>query len=83
MDFDHEAALRHTYSKFGFAIKDYRDYRALRLDLFDEPTPRVTKDGFVACCRDSGYHILRGEEILAAEERRRQEAEKNAENAGG
>lgn len=38
----------------------------LRLDLYKEPVPVLTKDGAVVCCRSVEYDLLKSEGLLAA-----------------
>lgn len=64
-DFGHEEMLRHFYGKFGFEITNYPNERHLHLDLFDEKTPTLEKDGITACCRSAGYQLLKSEAMLA------------------
>lgn len=65
-DFDHEAKLRHFYTKFGFEITDRPDKRLLHLSLYDKECLSLKKDGHLVCCRNSSHAILESEALLAS-----------------
>ena len=63
-DFDHEDMLRHTYSKFGFEIKDRSDYRWLHLNLYKKENKVVCKDDCIVCCRTEEHDFIERGQLL-------------------